>query len=75
MVLKLPRLRKMRFCDMITEPHGYEPTGPNADILGVIMQKYMHKADNPQNPNAKARTTQARGGRKNSAGDNNGMAG
>jgi hypothetical protein len=73
--LRIDSTKKMRYCDLLTEPRGHVPKGINANILGLIMQKFMHKADKPQNPNARARTQQAAGGRSNSAGDNNGMSG
>jgi hypothetical protein len=67
-------LRKIWLCDLLCERRGYVQVGLNSNIIGLILQKYVHKDQTPQNPNARKRTKQKRGGR-NPVGDNNGQSG
>jgi heme-degrading monooxygenase HmoA len=73
--IRMDSLRKISLPDLVTEGRGYEDKGPNCDILGIILQKYLHKADKPQNPNSRKRSRQGKKGRNNPAADNNGQAG
>jgi hypothetical protein len=56
--LRIDSLRKIRFCDLLAdEAHGPVSTGPNATILAIILQPYMHKDQTASNPaNNKTRT-------------------
>jgi hypothetical protein len=72
--LRMDSLRKIRLCDLLCEGRGYVQRGLNSQIIGLILQKYVHKDQTPQNPNARKRTKQKRGGR-NPVGDNNGQSG
>jgi hypothetical protein len=72
--LRMDSLRKIRLCDLLCEGRGYVQRDLNSQIIGLILQKYVHKDQTPQNPNARKRTKQKRGGR-NPVGDNNGQSG
>jgi hypothetical protein len=72
--LRMDSLRKIRLCDLLCESRGFVQRGLNSKIIGLILQKYVHKDQTPQNPMARNRTKQKRGG-SNPVGDNSGQSG
>jgi len=56
--LRMDSLRKIQLCNLLCESRGYVQRGLNSNIIGLILQKYVHKDQTPQNPNARKRTKQ-----------------